>query len=288
MTSLLFVPAAVLGSCAFALSSRLKHSASRPDAQAPTASWGWLRNPRYLQGIVADAAGLVLQVLALRLGPLAGVQPLMICSLVFALAFESGRRRIHEVKWAIAIVAGLAAFTVLARTTRGAPAIDVDRGAAIVLAVVAVATASLCLATASRLGPRSRVLLLAAVAGTTYAVSAALMKSLTALAAFGVTAVLEGWQLYALIVVGGAGLILTQRAFASGPLSASLPTMAVVDPLVSVIIGIAVFGEQVRSSPMILAGLAMIGVLLAVAVVRLSRSRAESGVGAVSAGPRSA
>jgi len=82
---------------ALAVSSSLKHlSAGQvPDAQDLGArSLGrfiraTLAHPLWLGGIGADVVGLSLQVLALHLGALAVVQPLLISGLLFALVLRS-------------------------------------------------------------------------------------------------------------------------------------------------------------------------------------------------------
>jgi hypothetical protein len=44
-------------------------------------------------------------------------------------------------------------------------------------------------------------------------------------------------------------MVLAQSAFQAGHLDASLPPMTVVDPLVSILIGVAAFGEHLPMSP---------------------------------------
>ena len=56
------------------------------------------------------------------------------------------------------------------------------------------------------------------------------------------------WQTYGLIVFGLTGLFLTQNAFHAGPLAASQSTLVLVDPLVSILIGIALYGDSLRTS----------------------------------------
>ena len=58
----------------------------------------------------------------------------------------------------------------------------------------------------------------------------------------------EHWQTYGVIVFGLLGLFLTQNAFHAGPLAASQSTLVLVDPLASICIGIALFGDSLRTS----------------------------------------
>ena len=47
---------------------------------------------------------------------------------------------------------------------------------------------------------------------------------------------------------GLLGLFLTQNAFHAGPLAASQSTLVLVDPLVSISLGIALYGDSLRTS----------------------------------------
>ena len=49
---------------------------------------------------------------------------------------------------------------------------------------------------------------------------------------------------YLLVVVATAGTVLQQSAFHAGALQASVPTMIVLEPVVAVLLGILVLGEQ--------------------------------------------
>ena len=56
------------------------------------------------------------------------------------------------------------------------------------------------------------------------------------------------WQTYGLIVFGLTGVFLTQNAFHAGPLAASQSTLVLVDPLFSILIGIGLYGDTLRTS----------------------------------------
>ena len=57
------------------------------------------------------------------------------------------------------------------------------------------------------------------------------------------------WQPYALLMAGIGGMVIGQSAFQAGSLDASLPTMSVVDPIVSIVIGALAFGESIAAGP---------------------------------------
>ncbi len=236
-----------------------------------------LKHPLWLSGILVDALGLGLQVIALHLGALALVQPLLVTSLVFALLVRQGSvRRFSrpELLWAVVLTCCLIGFLILSgsisSTTHSA---DIDRLPAAIAAAVGLLTAGLCLALArGQVPPAGRAALIGTAVGAIYAATAALIKATTnVLAAHGPVAVLTAWQLYATVVLGGIGLFLTQLAFQAGPLAASLPAIATVNPLLSVAIGVLVYDEQVHRGP--LGGTVLFGllVLLAISIVGLGR-----------------
>jgi hypothetical protein len=267
----------------FAVSSVSKHvSAGRgPDVPGLRASSvgrfavATARSPLWLASIVADAAGLALQVVALHLGALAVVQPLLLSGLVFAILLRgavSRRVPVRQAAWALVVVAALAGFLVVSNGGTAATHSAVDRLPAVVSAVC-----GLCLVTAAvSSGARVRMLnaraaLMGVAAGTIYAATAALLKSVTNLAAKGFVPVFAGWELYALLVIGAAGLVVGQIAFRSGPMSAGLPVASTVDPLLSIVIGVAIYDEKLRLGPAHGALLAILLVALCVAVLRLAQ-----------------
>ena len=85
-------------------------------------------------------------------------------------------------------------------------------------------------------------------AAISFAFTAALIKVVSDYAANDWVTMFVHWQTYGVIVFGLAGLFLTQNAFHAGPLAASQSTLVLVDPLVSICIGIALFGDSLRTS----------------------------------------
>jgi drug/metabolite transporter (DMT)-like permease len=107
--------------------------------------------------------------------------------------------------------------------------------------------------------------------GVVYAASAALLKALTDRVTHGPWVALTSWQLYAVIVVGAVGLLLAQLAFQAGPLTASLPAIATVDPLLSIVVGILVYDEHIHRGPWSGVGLVGLMLLLGLAVIELGK-----------------
>jgi hypothetical protein len=84
-------------------------------------------------------------------------------------------------------------------------------------------------------------------AAIAYAFTAALIKTVSDYAATDWVQLFEHWETYGVIVFGLLGLFLTQNAFHAGPLAASQSTLVLVDPLVSICLGIALYGDTLRT-----------------------------------------
>lgn len=54
------------------------------------------------------------------------------------------------------------------------------------------------------------------------------------------------WQIYTLIALGISALVLSQSAYQAGPLPLSMPSIALVEPLVAVVVGNTLFHEQAK------------------------------------------
>ena len=279
---------AVSAAFAFAVSTSFKHAsaAAAPDAQSLHGrSIGrfvraTVAQPLWLAGIGCDLAGLLLQIVALHLGALAVVQLLLISSLLFALlihrVLDHHTLTRYQLSWAAVLTLALAGFLPLASISAATtPDTGADRTPALISGALGAVLAAACVLLGRRARARGQSAALLGVAvGILNAAAAALLKSVTNIATgpqHGLTSLLLAWQLYALIAVGVTGLLFTQLAFQAGPLAASLPASATIDPLLSVVIGVAVYDEHIRRGPG--AGIALILILLIIgtAVIQLAR-----------------
>lgn len=121
--------------------------------------------------------------------------------------------------------------------------------------------------------PTRRAALSATAASIVWALEATFIKSTSdTLTAFGVTGTAVRWPVYALITGGIVGTLLVQSALHVGPLGVSQPLMVAVDPFVSVILGIWLFGEHFNNEPANIAVGCVAFLLMAVGVVVLSRT----------------
>jgi drug/metabolite transporter (DMT)-like permease len=234
-----------------------------------------LRHPLWITGSLAGLAGLGLHALALRDGPLTLVQPLLVTGVIFALPLrqflEHRRPRRAELGWAAALALGLVVFLVVS-TPADSPARAADpRPAVICLAAVGLGILGCCIAGRRATGSMAAVTL-GTAAGLAFAVAAGLLKETTIVLSHGVGVLLTTWPFYALVAVGGVGLLLSQLAYQAGPLRVSLPAITTVNPIVSLVIGVAVFDERFRSGLPYLLGEVLGLMLIAVAAVGLARS----------------
>src|SRR5699024_10257547 len=108
--------------------------------------------------------------------------------------------------------------------------------------------------------------------GTGFGTNAALIKAMTAaLDRQGWAGLATTWQTYGVIVCGTLAFFLLQAALGSGPLLAAQPGLTGAEPIVSIIWGTVVFGEQVRGG-LYLLGTGVSAALMAVGIVVLTRA----------------
>ena len=291
MSMVAVVGASVGATACYALSTALKHrsTATVPETAglAPHKLFRFAtataRHPLYLAAILAGTVGLALQVLALHIGALSVVQPLLTTALLFSLiaAHRIAGTRIsaRELRWGAMLVVALVGFMLAAGTVhaRFSPhAQHADRVPAVLAGVMALTLATSCVLTSRRLPRGGAAALMGVAVGTLHACGAALIKSCTNVATSGVVALLTSWQLYLFLLAGGAGLLLTQLAFQAGPLSASLPAITTVDPLLSVVIGVWVYDERLKGGPGSVLTEVLCLALLSFSAVRLSRVQAAA------------
>ena len=86
-------------------------------------------------------------------------------------------------------------------------------------------------------------------AAVSFALVAAFMKSTTTLESrVGFAHLFTHFEPYAIAIAGLCGLFLTQNAFHAGPITASQAALVIVDPIASIVIGVGLFGDNLRGS----------------------------------------
>ncbi len=286
--NVLVVVLSLASALSFAVSAVLKHSTATRVPQLAgfntRALWQFgvatVLHPLWVLAIVADLGGLVLQIVALNVGSISVVQPILSVGLLFALALRHvGARTMPraEIPWAAMLIVSLLGFLLVS----GISAVDTSAGtvnpviawiSAVVGAIVVVA----CVVVARRASTmRWRTMSLGVAVGILYAINAALLKTCTEKFQNGLPTLLTSWALYAVVVVGVSGILLCQLAYQAGPLVASQPTIAVVDPLASVVIGVVVYAEALRHGWWVVPAMVALLALMSIAIAKLAAVEPE-------------
>jgi hypothetical protein len=232
-----------------------------------------IRRPAWVAGAVLDVSSFLIQGVALAFGPLVLVMPLASTDLLFALpllAWRQGRRVTRtEVAGAACTAGGMAAFLAVLPSVSGTAVPGLADWIPVLIAVVAVVVTLL--AIGIRWTGTARTAFYAASAGSMLALLDAMTKSAADLFRHDGLAALAHWEPYALIGIGGTGLLLVQSSYQIGSLEVSLPVIDTVEPVGSVVMGAVVFEEPLATS-WALAVQVMGAVLAIVGIVVLSRS----------------
>ena len=236
--------------------------------------WYLVRQPVWLMGQAFAVGVFVLSGVALYFGELAVVQPLLVVELIFALALR--KFRLHDFipvrSWYAAglVCLGLATFLALASFHGGT---RMPKPVEWIVALSVWTSVAAVLLVAGRSGsPARRAGCIGAAAAVVWSVDASFVKQLTdTLQLHGLLGALAHWPLYALVVSGILGAVLTQAAFNAGPLSASQPALLIVDPLASILLGVLIFGEHLDSTGAAVVGAAAALLVMCVGVVLMSR-----------------
>ena len=250
------VVAAVCASLFFAASAVLElrstHEVPARGVFAPRLLLDLARRPLWIASIAATLAGLALQVTALHFGPLALVQPILVCDLIFAVLMTAALRHAAPDRilftGVVCAAAGVAVFLAVAQPTGGNESVSLP--AVIPLAAALAAVLAGCLVWAKRGTRNTRPLALALACGICYGVTAFLLKLVTFSLGEGFSEPLTQWPLYAVAVVGPVGFLLNQEAFQAGTLlSPVLAVITTADPLVSIGIAHLWLDENFANTP---------------------------------------
>ncbi|WP_236242669.1 DMT family transporter [Streptomyces sp. CC228A] len=268
------VVAALAAGAAFAVAGVLQQRAAarRPDGDTLSLRLvrALARDRMWLTGIGLAVVAYAFQSVALAFGPLSLVQPLIISELLFAIPLSARlrHRSLGAREWAgtLAVTAGLTTALAAARPGAGDPAVPL-RSWLLVLAAVG-GLVALTLALGRRTAGAPKASLLGLAGGLVMGTQSVLLDATVERLGDGLGAVLSSWQTYVLVAASVAGLVLIQSAFQAGPLAASMPVIDATEPAVAVTVGVAVFGETVRTGTLSLA-LAAVGVAVLLAGIVL-------------------
>ena len=232
-----------------------------------------LSQPLWWVSLLVQLASLGLHASALHLGSLVLVQPLAAVVVVLALPLNHRLHRSRmtpaELFLAGAVTVGLAAFLIAAApSTTGSP---LTGGRLVPPAALVVVAAATCGLLARRAAPANAARLLGIATGMVFSLEAMLLQATAAQFATAPLATLTDPTFYGLIITGVSGTLLAQLSYRAGPISAALPAAITVNSLASIILGIAIAGETIRTSPAALAVEIPAFLTVTLAVTTLSR-----------------
>jgi len=210
-----------------------------------------MHNGVWWTGIAAMAIGQTLAGVALQLGPVTVVVPLLSANLLFAFVIRAvaDQRRVGlpEVFGAVLLCVAVGIFLAVAnpRTTDGLapwPAITVS-----CVVIAAAVTVLVLLGKRRALVPES--ILIATAAGTLYAMQDASTRgALVSLSRRGIAVLAHTPWPYLLLASAVVGVILSQSAFRAARLDYSLPPIAVAEPIVGGLLGVILLGDTLSTT----------------------------------------
>ncbi len=209
-----------------------------------------LKRGVWLLGFAVMIISFLCQAVALHLGDLSQVQPILTTELLFLVLLLATwfRFRIGVREWfgCLAAAGGLAGFLAFAQPG-GGQLVPTNLGWLIVGSVCGgVILVAVVLALR---GPRWwRAAMFGAAGAVGFAFTASLIKTVGNYVATDWPNMFVHWQTYGLAVCGVGSVFLAQNAFHAGPIAASQTALVLVDPLASIAIGIGLFGDNLRTA----------------------------------------
>ncbi len=272
----LALAAALLYAIAAVLQQKAAAEAPQHTVMRPSLIFHLLRQPRWLLGYAADWVAFGCEALALGLGSLIVVQPLLASGLLFALLIDARwfQRPMSRNDW---IAAGALTFGLVAFIAVGAPKGGVDHGSlstwlrwgspAVLIVVVGIAAGF-------RTSGTRRAVLFGMATGASYGLTAALTKStMSLIGGGGVGAAVTSWEPYALVAFAGVGMLASQSAFQAGSLTAALPAQTCTAQVIGIALGVVVFQEHLSTNTVFEWAVVVLAVgAMAIGVIQLARS----------------
>jgi drug/metabolite transporter (DMT)-like permease len=235
-----------------------------------------LRNQRWWWGTFLLAASIALQAAALSQGSVLLVQALLMLSVLFALPISArlSGRTMTGAEW---IWAGLLTVAVTVVVVVGHPQAGRSSAPPATWAAVAAVLGPLliaCVVIGRIRGGAVAASLFAFVSGSLWGVFAVLTKGVVARLGDGVRALTTSPELYACLLAALGGIVWSQSAFRAGPLTASMPTLQMSQPVVAAVLGIVVLGETLNTGRAGTIALAVAVLAMTAAIFKLARVEA--------------
>jgi drug/metabolite transporter (DMT)-like permease len=198
-------------------------------------------------GATATILSAAFQVIALDSGALSVVQPLLASELLFSLLLGAlvFHHRPSGALWrAFAMLAGgLALFLISASPSGGGDTSSGARWLAVGIVLAGVLTALVLIAL--RVHGTVRATVLGSATAVCFAATAALIKEVTARFSGGAEAVLTSWHIYVAAGVGLLSMLFLQWTLRAGSLTGSQPALTLGDAVLSIALGVFLFGESI-------------------------------------------
>lgn len=236
-----------------------------------------MTKPVWWLGIGSMAAGAALGGLALQLGSVALVEPLLSTNLLFAFVIAAliarQRARLAEITGALLLSAALGLFIGIGNPRNSSA--PVAALPVILLAVLVIAAA---VAVLIWLGRRRSTLagesaLFAAAAGVLFGLQDA--STSATLASFDdgefSAVIAQPWP-YLVLVCAVIGILFSQSAFRAARLDYSLPPMVAAEPIVGIALGVTLLGDRLSTGVGDLAAQACCLVAMVAGVILIARS----------------
>jgi hypothetical protein len=234
------------------------------------------KNKKFISGIGLQLTATLMEIIALSQGTLELVAPLLTLDLVFLLIFLSYRYHLKvKLRNWVAVVSIVLALSGLFLCTR--PSADQIHYTVIpwliAVGVVYIVIASVISIVPRMKSSRTRAGLLALATASSFGLDSGLLKlALNQLKSGGLENVILSWPLYVLIFTAAVSVYLTQNTLSAGPLVVSQPIIEIVQPTVSVAIGIFIFNDDILNNALAIVGDAACTIVLLAGIIVLARA----------------
>jgi drug/metabolite transporter (DMT)-like permease len=269
----------LVSTAVYSLSYVLQHKGTVASMGADAGEGGGvkrlMRHPVWLAGAVLFYVAGAIHLVALSLGSLAVVQPLLVTELIFippiAAVVSKIRVSRRDWLWILVVSASLAVFLAVAQPTEGNDTSTTMRWLVTLSAMLVIF--GVCMLIGRRLGDTGRAAMYGAATGVINALYVVAAKGV-----FGGPPAPLLWVLLVLAVFGAlGGVAFATFAFRSGPVTVSSAAMIVVNPLIATAAAMYLFDVQINDSPLELIIIAIAMVLVGFGIVKLSSSEAVHG-----------
>lgn len=274
---------ALLSAALAALSYVFQHKANREqsgDESEAKAVLRLLTNRVWLFGILLLFIGFICQAVALAVGNVVVVMPILVTTLIFVLPFSAwiSHTRASARDWlgAILVAGGLIGFLLVSQ-----PGKQSNEAAGIwwlVAFVVVFAINGVLLLVGQRSSPAVGAALIGTASGLCNGLVGPFMAAAEeAAGARGLVGMLSSGFFWGMCIAGLSALVFAQLAFRRGPITAAVPTITAAAPLLSVLLGIWLFGEKIHDTAVDLVLIVGFSIVMVVGIVLVAQSKAIAG-----------